>query len=613
MKDLWADLNVDGDDDGIGWSLEQLERELSQLDDHHGMTEQERSSDEALASLSVANMVVSHSQGRIPSYQQAATADAWSQSLANFSALSLEHDFLAADSARKSVMPPPGLSSAFLEQAEEYDVAEQLQAPPGMMVMSPQLFRNEQPLPEPPTPQNSTRRLLFSNDTTYSRTSADTATAAATRTPQNSIAQFAQEDLPPTMTPQNSRDALPMMVDPSKVMMGMQEGQTPITTFGAKPKGSESPEGIPIMSPPHGMSHGIPLMSPVVIHQLSQQPPMMQPAILSSPTGLQMPAWQTNMPPTRPIFANVHPNAPPVPARALVSSLMTSRDLAYVIHAMLKPVLMMGTSTSDYHMKLLQRQAGPTKATPNKKEKLDNIMSARAKKTAEWKDTKKILGSNSRSDITRPRALIATPTLVSDEDFEQKSRASLWKARLFIDQGYYAMNTLVEVWQQHAPGSAMPTEVHTHLLKLLKCLGMSVKEGVYSIEPEKALKPILKMTKGQIFIARLLEQALLPPKAVVVLLPHALEVSVASGTPNDMADSRLFGGYARVISSIPLDGETLLECIQKVQTKEALQSQSRMECVHALLRVGSMRGAQDPNGFGQMWNDAETAFLQLLS
>ena len=151
------------------------------------------------------------------------------------------------------------------------------------------------------------------------------------------------------------------------------------------------------------------------------------------------------------------------------------------------------------------------------------------------------------------------------------------------------------------------------MLKLLKCLGMSVKDGVYFIQADKALTPILKMTKGQLFIARLLEQALLPPKAVVTLLPHALEASIESGNANEITDSRLFGGYSRVISSIPLEGEIILACIQKVQTTVALQSQPRMECVYALLRAGGAKGAQDPDGFGPTWKEAEASFMQLLS
>jgi hypothetical protein len=79
-----------------------------------------------------------------------------------------------------------------------------------------------------------------------------------------------------------------------------------------------------------------------------------------------------------------------------------------------------------------------------------------------------------------------------------------------------------------------------------------------------------------------------------------------------MVDSRLFGGYTRVISSIPLEGDIILACIQKVQTKDALLSQARMECVHALLRGGSVRAAQDPEGFGVQWSEAEVAFVQLL-
>jgi hypothetical protein len=593
MKDLWADLNVDGDDEGIGWSLEQLERELAHLDD----SPEETTAAQGPPGLSAATLVVSHAN--IPSYTSNANvsaADAWSQSLANFQ--SLEQEFLAADSAKRSTnRPPPGLSAAFLDQAEDYNIAEQLQAPPGMI---PPVQVNVSRTPR--TPKNSSRQLFTATpQNSLAQLPVENPMDGRSKTPQNSLSEmddFSYSELELEALPiieeqqirqQNIEPALPAPIPP-----------TPSNSM-VVPQGIMSPQ---MMSPPpQGM-----MMPP--LQGIMMMPIMASPQMMQSPGP---PAWQTRPPPQPPIYANVHPNAPPIPASALESSLMKSRDLAYVIHSMLKPVLMMGTSTSDYHMRLLQRQAGPaTAATPNKKDKLESIMSSRAKKAAEWKETQKTLGSTTKADITRPRALIATPTLVSDEDLEQGSRASLWKARLHIDQGYQAMSTLVEVWQQHAPGSAMPAEVQTHLLKLLKCLGMSAKDGVYSIQPDKALTSILKMTKGQIFLARVLEQALLPPKAVQVLLPPALEASILNGTPNDMVDSRLFGGYTRVISSIPLEGDIILACIQKVQTKDALLSQARMECVHALLRGGSVRAAQDPEGFGVQWSEAEVAFVQLL-
>ena len=644
MKDLWADLNVDDDDEGLGWSLEQLERELAHLDDE---TTDTSTPTDAPPGLSAASLVVSHAQDRNPFYQTQQTptqtpsmlsADAWSLSLANFSALSLETDFLAADSARKSVPSTPGLSSAFLAEAEDYNVAEQLQAPPG--ILSTQMIQLSKPKYPTRTPQNSMRQL-FSNQTPQnSMTHMPDDDLPTMATPQNSMAQILDEDLPKAdqgvliekleQVPEhnNPKIPFPMPTNSLVVPQGMMSPQ----------KGVMSPSPPPpqmIMSPQQGMMlpQGMPMMSPQMIQtmQIQQHMQMMQihqQFTIPSPQGMPMgapvmaqpmpnkeSAWQTRpaMPQAPRIYANVHPNAPPIPASVLESSLMTARDLAYVIHSLLKPVLMTGTSTTDYHMRMLQRQTGPATAMTNNKEKLENIMTSRAKKAAEWKDTKKILGTTTKADVTRPRALIATPILVSDEDMEQKSRASLWKARLYIDQGYQAMNALVEVWQCHAPGSPIPAEVQTHLLKLFKCLGMSVKDGAYTIQPEKALTPILKMTKGQIFIARLMEQALLPPKAVLTLLPHALEISIESGTASEMTDSRLFGGYSHVISSIPLEGETILACIQKVQTKAALQSQARMECVYALLRVGGVQGAQDPDGFGPTWKEAEASFMQLLS
>ena len=60
------------------------------------------------------------------------TTDAWSLSLQKFTSLSLQEDFLAADSARKQTRPPPGMAA--LAGAEDYDIKEKniLSPPPGL-------------------------------------------------------------------------------------------------------------------------------------------------------------------------------------------------------------------------------------------------------------------------------------------------------------------------------------------------------------------------------------------------------------------------------------------------------------------------------------------------
>ena len=61
-----------------------------------------------------------------------------------------------------------------------------------------------------------------------------------------------------------------------------------------------------------------------------------------------------------------------------------------------------------------------------------------------------------------------------------------------------------------------------------------------------------------------------------------------------------------------MDVSTILASVDAVQNKQALESQARMECVHALLRRGSHMAAQDPAAFGDKWKEAEARFIQLL-
>ena len=163
MKDLLADLQVDDND----WSLEQLEKELESYEKEPSILQQT-----PLPSLNAASLVVSHSQQRTSSLlpmlspgltttstlpppgmpgtiNSNETADAWSLSLQKFTDLSLQEDFLAADSARKqtATRPPPGMAA--LVGAEDYDVKEKqvLAAPPGLGAPPPGLGGS---MPAPP-------------------------------------------------------------------------------------------------------------------------------------------------------------------------------------------------------------------------------------------------------------------------------------------------------------------------------------------------------------------------------------------------------------------------------------------------------------------------------
>jgi len=323
------------------------------------------------------------------------------------------------------------------------------------------------------------------------------------------------------------------------------------------------------------------------------------------------------------VYCQVHPSAPPIPASVLESKHMSGRDLAYVLHSMLKPVLLRGFLAGDYDLQLLQRrtsephqnhqqqQKGKISIDKNEEKTPDEIARSRAKKTMEWMKKENILGHVPKTDVTRPRALLATPKLSlvpSNED--QAQRTLLWKGRLYIDQGQVAATSLMELWRTAPPGT-VPPEVQPHLLKLFKVLGMRAhKNSIYSMDVSKNnLTCILKLSKGRMFVSRLLEVALLPPKAVQVLLPVVLHHACKSshGEDNAATDTRLFGSIMRVVVNLSSKSpEMLLACLKAVSFREALSSQPRMECIHAILRLGHAQQTID-------WAEAEADFMKLLS
>mmetsp|Transcript_30168 Transcript_30168/g.42745 ORF Transcript_30168/g.42745 Transcript_30168/m.42745 type:complete len:695 (+) Transcript_30168:96-2180(+) len=680
MKDLWADLQVDGDDDGIDFSLEQLEQELARLDDDTLATGNDIPVNSSMPSpfslppgLSAASLVVSHQNDNVTSYGTPTTNDAWSQSLEKFTAMSLEKEFLAADSARKTTKTPsrpPG----FLVGAEEYSLSEKPAvgpppglgpgAPPGLSgapskppgMPSPEIKKplilppvidettvtDTSELPSvpnrapPPTPQNSISEIPD-----------DTAPILTPKTPQNSLAQLPEEEdiqmknfdeveltndmkenkvkfnkVEPA-TPQNSLAQIPqedLPVAPTAPQIPKVQPPPPVQQSTALPQYQSQPHMVPPQRIPQVQGVPVaPVLTPVHPVQGLVLPVGVFPR--SPPQGIPMrhlakvgKPWQP--PPQLPqvrLYCQVHPLAPPVPATALESSLMKSRDLAYILHSILKPILLTGSSPSDYDMRLLQRNGNKAPTTPSKKTDVRQEMQSRQIKTMEWMRDKNTLGHVSKSDVTRPRALLATPAIVSEEGVEQKQRASLWKARLYIDQGYQACDALLEIWASTPPG-IVPPEVQPHLHKLFKVLGMSVKDGSYQVNPEKnALEVIVKASKGRTFLSRLLERALLPPKAVQVLVPAILKHAIELSTSSEPTDNRLFMSCGRVIASLDsFHGDAILDSVAAVQSKKALSSQARMGCIHALLRRAAVMAQQDPT-FSPKWAIAEQEFMKILS
>ena len=166
----------------------------------------------------------------------------------------------------------------------------------------------------------------------------------------------------------------------------------------------------------------------------------------------------------------------------------------------------------------------------------------------------------------------------------------------------------------------------------------------YSIDPT-ILQFVFKLPKGKILVSRVLEQGLLPPPVVHVLVPAALAVlvqqtyplrNVASGASSTQlqqqreqadSDDRIFRILTRIIQSITdLQPVTIVSCCTAIQdnAQTALSSTTRMQCTHALLHRGSLLAnnnsistgadeSKEQESFQQQWTTIEQSFLQILS
>jgi hypothetical protein len=340
---------------------------------------------------------------------------------------------------------------------------------------------------------------------------------------------------------------------------------------------------------------------------------------------------------------------------------MTARDICYVVHSLMRPLLTAETAglVSNYHLQYWTRHypnppPAEKKAKEPTKDWIAHELASRAKKAHEWSESNKTLGTPSKTNVTRPRALVsvthrALNTATTDRGDPSKQRAALWKARIYCDQAYQAFQAVTDSWKLHGRAAAQ-----TPLMKLFKCLGIgwqlmaapstttesatisstdsaTATDGAevhhqYSVDPT-ALQLLLQLAKGKVLLARVLEQALLPPTVIPVLLPVALELLCSSRTVTskseelDVADDRVFGAWTAVLRTLPMiPGEALVTTVSKIQQHPdtALATTARMQCVHALLQRGGEMAAASTDGhhnpaFAQQWAQTEQEFMSILA
>lgn len=647
MKDLLADLAAE-DGDGGFMSLEELEKELSYLE--KGSTATTLSQPLSVPPTSAAAMVMANRHDPVtPSAPVSSVAmsngpalDAWSLSLKNFSATALEQEFLKADSARKQQQqrPPTGMPPGLdLSTAQEYNIDEGLHAvaPPGMAVFPSSMPHVPETNAAPPSESNvltqAAARLIaqMQQGGTASPHASDIPKPVPA-TPQNSVTiRGGREEAP---TPRNSVTAHASSIPP-----------TPPPSAAATPFFNHGPHEMPMGA-----------VMPIV----GSAPSYLPIATPSIPVAVPVrgAAWQQPgpPPPSQPRYCNPHPRAPTIPAMELKSKYMTPRDIGYVVHGILRHIQAAGASSvDDYDVQYWVRRNGSKAAeqavlsrpTPQKKKSATDAKEtaseaalavleqrSRQAKAKEWSNENSTLGLVTKTNVHRPRALLAQP-VIPDQNAtggEQKQRAALWKARIYADQAYQALNKVQELWRMAAPGQ-VPASMHPHLLRLLKCMGIqkTATDGdddrqEYRVTDEDAMRLLLKLDKGKNLLSRVLEQALLPPQAVQVALPSMLKVLLSSTSPastksngtDDPADNRVFSILSRIVESLPdLSPQCLLASVQVVHSssEQALLTTSRMQCMHSLLHRGSVvsQNPTSPEDFKKEWDTIEESFLGILS
>ena len=710
MKNLLADLNGDTGTGGL-LSLEELEQELAHLDDR---TPLDVPPSPGIQAPNTAASMVVRAQEQVQSTKtdqqdiNAATSaplDAWSLSLEKFTAASLQDDFLQADSARKAKTSGQESANSNLQQqslvfrnAEEYDVSEPLlvSPPPGIAAGNsdgasrnlaeelttkletvsvvdqtsaptltdppeipeprklpktpPNSMTFSLPRPPPPTPQNSVV--------------VDLASSSVNAGPFENIPTIHEDPVqitvgnPPNVTPgeEDSLQKQPPLVDPTTSMPSQKAETQPAATATAA-------------------SNVVKPGQPAPQHESGSR---MQSGAAAPSTGPSVqPSQILALPPRTTVYCNPTPGAMPIPATAIASKFMSARDISYVVHAILKPILNSQqyntVSPFDYDRAFWQKTiGGPSPASDhptaerqhrpapsrNQGKSLQDEIESRDQKAKNWSTENSVLGRTAKSQVTRPRSLIAQPIKqeqdkASSKSTEQRRRQALWKARIYCDQAYQAYINVVHNWhvsvspnQGMTPAAA--ANLQPHLFKLLRCLGLSrsdqtqgldwsselmqeqQQQSSYSMTNETALPLLTKLPKGRVLLARVLEQALLPPPAVSVLLPFLFKAmyvlpsstissdqseDTANSITQELANDRVFTALSRVLQTLPNIPKTeIIRSLDVVQEHSAvaLQSPVRMQAVHSLLQRGTQLSASDPS-LTEDWKKREEAFLQVLS
>eukprot|EP00815_Leptocylindrus_aporus_P009462 CAMPEP_0116075852 /NCGR_PEP_ID=MMETSP0322-20121206/16881_1 /TAXON_ID=163516 /ORGANISM="Leptocylindrus danicus var. apora, Strain B651" /LENGTH=660 /DNA_ID=CAMNT_0003565989 /DNA_START=58 /DNA_END=2037 /DNA_ORIENTATION=+ len=549
------------------------------------------------------------------------TKDAWALSLANFGTL---EEFLAADAANKeqqkqgvehTVVEDKGLMENAILYDENEDVATFVQDNVSSLPSEPKVMQESKISPPP--------------------------------------AVSASGNMPPRYPPPSDVvmpagvPASPMRFPPGVAPQGASAGPPP--PHFVHPPPHVSPMPIPHgMAPPYPIAPGQPSlvnlpqfpmnMGMPMMHQTKQPEPPPKPKFhvdefprlgsdkSNSSKNDASPALAKESSndvegkkSTRPksiLFNN--PAAVPISTRLATSSLMTQRDVQFVITAMLRPLT--AENHDDFYYKQYLHKFNiykdKTDVDLEKRNKFRENIEARSK---EWQEKKQSLGRIVKTDVTRPRALLAAPKLTKsaqDEiSVETKLRVSLWKARAQIDAGYRSYFELIDLSAKRYQNEVSENDnerirkdIRSNLIKLNACFGIG--SSMSGVVDQEVLSCTLSLPKGKELLAKAMEKGILPHPSAMAILPFALAMILSKPCSLDANDSavqkeiRLLRSFLMLINlpNPSIQPDILVSCLEEVVSiqsntsiRELLNARQRLEVMHAVLTRGSQLCANNEN------------------
>ena len=642
--------------------------------------------------LTAASLVVSHTADRArqfdpsqpagagappPPPTAAAAEDAWALSLAKFSSLEgLADDFVAADSAKKQAGASSGPSASgpdIIDQLFDdegagggYDINEKvtLGAPPGIApapppapppaaaavsampppppgAMPPGAMPPQQPPPHPSMGLPPTFAMMQQQQQQQQQMMMQQQMIAARQAQLQQQHMMKMQQQAHMMAVQQEREQHERQrIATARAVDAKRKDEATIRfkkkDFPSLGGGNEEAEEREGGDEDDGDQ---PLVAPAAAPELDHS------------TGIQIlqrqdqptPGKQQMTPPAgslgRVVFSNPDPAAPPIDAKQVQSALMTPRDLCYVVHSMMRPLMSLDAYNDDYYrwgyddrrsrnLLMLGGSAPQGNNLPNpvwketkvKAQQIEYKYRTTVEKRAEtWAEKKHVLGRNVKVNVKRPKALLATSGALStslargggeeegkdelEHDLEDRARLGMWTARVTIDKGYLAYLNLLEtrrlLQSQSGPSSEaieerraeLTSEVEDNVNYMHSSLGMKVAKvngGERTIEVDKgALARTLGLPKGRMLLSRILDEGVLPHSSACRILPGALGVILSSSASVGGAPPR---GEDRLVRSLT----GLVRTVQpSLAPEDPIDCLSEFLSVHAASTGGDLGKSAD--------------------